>query len=63
MYALLCDFFRFGLAKELNALRGPKWVKELDYFFIIFSAIGAFISVMVFRTAPEIEPCTKFGVL
>jgi hypothetical protein len=43
LYALLCDVFRFGLAHRLTETRGVKWVKELDYFFLLSGSAGVFL--------------------
>jgi hypothetical protein len=45
LYAALCDWLRFGLARYLTGKRGYKWVKELDYPYLLLGAIGVLLSV------------------
>jgi hypothetical protein len=34
-----------GLANSLTKLRGEKWVKEMDYFYLLIGAAGILMSV------------------
>jgi hypothetical protein len=45
LYALLCDWLRFGLARKLTRKSGPQWVKELDYPYLLLGAAGLFFSM------------------
>jgi hypothetical protein len=40
LYIVLCDVLLYGLAKWLTKKRGEKWVKELDYFYLMLGAVG-----------------------
>jgi hypothetical protein len=45
LYAMLCDLFRFGLARRLTDKRGRNWIKELDYPYLLLGTIGLFVSM------------------
>jgi hypothetical protein len=45
LYAILCDLFRFGFAHYLTERRGTKWVKELDYPYLLLGAVGLLASL------------------
>jgi uncharacterized membrane protein len=44
-YAVLCDVFRFGLARWLTKMHGEKWIKEIDYVYLGFGVIGVILSM------------------
>ena len=42
LYTILCNWLDYGGMSKLTAWRGEKWVKELDYLYIFFGAVGLF---------------------
>ncbi|WP_147155606.1 hypothetical protein [Reyranella soli] len=42
LYTILCNWLAYGGMSKLTAWRGEKWVKELDYLYIFFGAVGLF---------------------
>jgi hypothetical protein len=45
LYAALCDLLRFGLAHFVTEKLGPKWVKEMDYPYLLLGAVGLLVSM------------------
>jgi hypothetical protein len=44
-YVVICDIFLLWLANFLTKVRGDKWIKEMDYFYLLIGALGVVISV------------------
>ncbi len=42
LYTILCNWLTHGGMSKLTRWRGEKWVKELDYLYILFGAVGLF---------------------
>jgi hypothetical protein len=42
LYTLICNWLVYGGMSRLTRWRGEKWVKELDYLYIFFGAVGLF---------------------
>jgi hypothetical protein len=45
LYIVLCEWLLRGAAQWLTRKRGDKWVKELDYFYLVFGLVGILGSV------------------
>jgi hypothetical protein len=45
VFVSLSEIFLRGLAEFLTRQRGDKWVKELDYIYLFFAAIGLLASI------------------
>jgi hypothetical protein len=42
LYTILCNWLAYGGATRLLRWRGEKWIKEIDYLYIFFGAVGLF---------------------
>jgi hypothetical protein len=45
LYIILCEMFQRGVAQRLTETRGEKWVKELDYCYLLVAVGGIIVSV------------------
>lgn len=45
LYACLADLLRFGWAAQLTRTRGEKWIKEMDYPYLLLGAGGLMLSI------------------
>jgi hypothetical protein len=45
LYTTLCNSLFCGWARSLTKSRGEKWVKEIDYLYLTFGAVGIFGAV------------------
>jgi hypothetical protein len=44
-YVVICDILLLWLANLLTKMGGEKWIKEMDYFYLLIGALGVIISV------------------
>jgi hypothetical protein len=42
LYTIICNWLAYGGMSKLTSWRGEKWVKEIDYLYISFGAVGLF---------------------
>jgi len=45
LYVLLCEALLSGGAQYLTRKRGEKWVKEIDYLYLAFAAVGILAAI------------------
>lgn len=63
LYILITDILRLGGAAYLNRRRGKKWVKELDYPYLIIGALGVVLSLNLNRLELVTEKMTNLDIL
>src|SRR5437588_522993 len=40
LFVVICDFLKVWFAGVLNRKRGEKWIKEMDYIYMLLGSVG-----------------------
>jgi hypothetical protein len=64
LFVFLSDLLRYRIGARLTALRGEKWVKEIDYLYLALGGVGLLISIgQLNAVADKISVPGTFAVL
>lgn len=64
LFVFLSDLLRYNLASYLTAKRDEKWVKEIDYVYLVLGGFGLLLSVEQIKNAVDkISLPTTLGLL